>query len=182
MNRAHFEHLMAAAAHVADEDELVVIGSQAVLGSFAHPPAELLASMEADVFPRWAPQKGDLIDGSLGDGSPFHTQYGYYAHAVGPETAKAPDGWMTRLVAVEIPPRPASQRQAVALCMEIHDLVLAKLAAGRERDWDFARVCLEHQLCVIATLLERCTRMPLDDSDIQHIAAGLRSLGLRNGS
>jgi hypothetical protein len=48
MNRA----LMAAAAHVADEDELVVIGSQAVLGSFARPPAELLASMEADIFPR----------------------------------------------------------------------------------------------------------------------------------
>ena len=37
---------------VADDDEIVVIGSQAILGSFPNAPAELLESMEADVFPR----------------------------------------------------------------------------------------------------------------------------------
>jgi hypothetical protein len=31
--------------------------------------------------------------GALGDGSPFHAAFGYYAHGVGPETAKAPAGW-----------------------------------------------------------------------------------------
>ncbi|MDO8185695.1 hypothetical protein Q5424_15540 [Conexibacter sp. JD483] len=44
--------MIAAAAQVADEDELVVIGSQAVLGSHPEAPAELLRSMEADIYPR----------------------------------------------------------------------------------------------------------------------------------
>lgn len=130
--------------------------------------------MEADIYPRWAPEKADQIDGALGDGSTFHAQYGYYAHAVGPETAKAPDGWMSRLVPVEIPPRPASKRTTIALCMEIHDLVLAKLAAGRDRDWEFARICLEHKLCRRETLLERCAEMPLDDAHRGHVDAGIR--------
>lgn len=124
MNRADFEHLVAAAAQVADEDELVVIGSQAVLGSFPEAPPELLRSMEADVYPRWAPEKAEQIDGALGDGSMFHSQFGYYAHGVGPETAKAPNGWTQRLVAVHIPARPGSRRETVALCLEVHDLVL----------------------------------------------------------
>ncbi|MDO8185694.1 hypothetical protein Q5424_15545 [Conexibacter sp. JD483] len=63
--------------------------------------------------------------------------------------------------------------------MEIHDLVLAKLAAGRDRDWEFARVCLEHELCDITLLLERCTAMPLDDAHRAHIAASLRDLWSR---
>lgn len=176
MNRADFEHVIAAAAQVADEDELVVIGSQAVLGTHPEAPAELLCSMKADIYPRWAPEKADQIDGALGDGSTFHAQYGYYAHAVGPETAKAPEGWMTRLVPVQIPPRPASKRTTIALCMEIHDLVLAKLAAGRDRDWEFARICVDHKLCDITTLLDRCAAMPLDDAHRDHIDASLRNL------
>jgi hypothetical protein len=178
MNRAAFEHLIAAAAQVAGEEELVVIGSQAVLGAHPDAPLALLRSMEADVYPRWAPQKADKIDGALGDGSAFHAQYGYYAHAVGPDTAKAPAGWMTRLVEVPIPPRPASRQAATAWCIEAHDLVLAKLAAGRDRDWEFARICVEHGLCDLATLLERCTDLPLAREDVAHIEAGLRGFDL----
>jgi hypothetical protein len=79
------------------------------------------------------------MEGALGDGSPFQQEYGYYAHAVGPETAKAPAGWEDRLVPVEVPPRVASRVRAVAFCLEPHDLVLSKLAANRDRDWDFAK-------------------------------------------
>jgi hypothetical protein len=43
-----------------------------------------------------------LIDANLGDGSPFHREYGYCAHGVGPETAYAPEGWEERLVPVEV--------------------------------------------------------------------------------
>jgi hypothetical protein len=162
MRRADFEHLIAAAAQIADEDELIVIGSQAVLGSYPDAPEELLRSMEADVYPRWAPEKADAIDGAIGDGSMFHAQYGYYAHGVGPETAKAPDGWMTRLVEVRIAARPGSRRAPIAFCLEMHDLVLAKLAAGRERDWEFARVCVHRGLCDVQILLERSDQLPLD--------------------
>jgi uncharacterized nucleotidyltransferase DUF6036 len=176
MKRADFEHLMAAAAEVADEDELIVIGSQAILGSHPDAPEDLLLSMEADVYPRAAPEKAERIDGALGDGSMFHAQYGYYAHGVGPTTARAPAGWIDRLVPVAIPPRPGANRATVALCMEVHDLVLAKLAAGRDRDWEFARLCVRHRLCDLELLLARCDDLPIETAHQAHVARLLAAL------
>jgi hypothetical protein len=83
VNRAQFEHLIAAAANVTREDEFVVIGSQAILGCVAAVPASMLVSMEADIYPAHEPGRAIAIDGALGDGSPFHRQYGYYAHGAG---------------------------------------------------------------------------------------------------
>ena len=92
MNRAALEHILRAAAAVADEQEIVVIGSQAVLGQFPDAPAALLVSIEADVFTFRNPDDADLIDGSIGEGSPFHQTFGYYAHGVAEETAVLPAG------------------------------------------------------------------------------------------
>jgi hypothetical protein len=137
-----FEHLLAAAAEVTGQDEFVVVGSQAILGTFDEPPDSMLQSMEADIYPKRAPDAADLIDGNLGDGSQFHAAFGYYAHGVGPETAN-PHGWRERLVRRVIPARAGADRTAVVWCLEIHDLVLSKLAAGRERDSDYAADALE---------------------------------------
>ena len=46
------------------------------------------------------PERGDLIDGSIGEGSPFDRQFGYYAHGVDDSTAILPAGWRNRLVMV----------------------------------------------------------------------------------
>ena len=67
MNRAALEHILRAAAAIADERDFVVIGSQAVLGQFPHAPDALLVSIEADIYPRQAPAKSDLIDGAIGE-------------------------------------------------------------------------------------------------------------------
>jgi hypothetical protein len=108
MRREDFEHVVAAAAEASGETELVVVGSQAILGSFPNAPASVLPLMEADLCPLHHPEKADEIDGSLGDGSWFHRTHGYYAHGVGPETASVPAGWEARLVRVEVPLRVAS--------------------------------------------------------------------------
>src|ERR1035437_3450660 len=89
MGPQEFEHVIAAAAEVTSQDEFVVIGSQAILGSVVQPPASLLQSLEADIYPLRDPAAADLIDGALGDGSPFHLAFGYYAHGVSPETARS---------------------------------------------------------------------------------------------
>lgn len=137
MKYEHFVHVIRAAADVVD-DELVVIGSQAVLGQFPDAPASLLTSMEVDLYPRADPSRADEIDGAIGDGSPFHALYDYYAHGVGPDTAIAPAGWEGRLHRVEFPPIRGAKGTVVAWCLDVHDLVLAKLAAGREHDVEFA--------------------------------------------
>ena len=152
MRREDLHHVVAAAAQIVGEDEFVIIGSQAILGSYPDAPESLLRSQEADLYPRNAPEKAIDIEGALGDGSHFQETYGYFAHAVGPETAKAPTGWEERLVVVHVPARVASTTTAVAFCLEPHDLILSKLAANRERDWDFAKEALGAKL-VDATIL-----------------------------
>ena len=176
MRRQDLEHVIAAAANVTGEDEFVVVGSQAILGSHPAAPASMLRSLEADVYPLKRPQDADAVDGALGDGSQFHRTFGYYAHGVGPETAKAPRGWEERLVRVEIPPRRGSERSPVAWCLEAHDLVLAKCAAGRERDWEFAADALRAGLVTTDILLARIGDLPLDAKHRSHVETMLRAI------
>lgn len=48
MNRSQLEHVIRAAAAISGDSDIVVIGSQSVLGQFASPPPELCVSMEAN--------------------------------------------------------------------------------------------------------------------------------------
>ena len=111
----------------------MIIGSQAILGQFPAAPASLRMSVEADVYPKNHPERADLIDGSVGEASPFHDTYGYYARGVGETTAVLPRGWRDRLV----PIHNANTRGATGWCLEVHDLVIAKTVAGREKDLEF---------------------------------------------
>jgi len=169
MRRHELEHVIGAAANVVGETDFVVIGSQAILGTYPDAPEPLLRSMEADIYPKKSPEKADEIDGALGDGSPFHRQFGYYAHGVGPETAKAPAGWERRLVHIRVPSRPGVIGELSALCLEPHDLVLAKCAAGRDRDWEFAREALGAGLMDRDELMGRVGEMPLDEGHRAHV-------------
>lgn len=157
MRRAELEHVIRAAAAVTEDEEIVVVGSQAILGQFSDAPDSLLVSREADVYPRNHPERSDEIDGSLGDGSYFDSTYGYYAHAVGPETATLPAGWEDRLIEV----RNANTGGATGWCLEIHDLLLSKCVAGRERDWEFAEDAIGHGLAGPDELRRRAKDLPL---------------------
>ncbi len=176
MRQEQFQHVLAAAAAVTGEEELVVVGSQAILGSVDDPPESMLASLEADIYPLHAPASSDLIDGAMGDGSQFHLAFGYYAHGVGPETAKAPNGWRDRLVRCEIPPRVASTRTTIAWCLEAHDLVLSKCVRGEERDWEYAAEALKAGIVHFDTLLALVPDLPVDSELRDHIEKMLRSV------
>jgi len=98
MARGQLEHIVRAAAANADTDEIVIVGSQALLGSVPQPTHEVLVrSMEVDVFPLKCPERSILIDGAIGEKSVFHESFGYYAHGVAPETSILPEGWQDRL-------------------------------------------------------------------------------------
>ena len=90
MTREQLEHLLRAAADIADDDTIVVIGSQAILGQFPDAPASMRVSMEADLWPLHHHERADLIEGAIGELSPFHQTFGHYAQGVGEETALAP--------------------------------------------------------------------------------------------
>ena len=100
MTRDQLEHVIRAAAAIAGVTDIVVIGSQSILGAYPNAPEALLVSQEADVYPMQHPERGDLIDGSIGEGSPFQRSFGYFAHGVDETTAVLPEGWESRLVSV----------------------------------------------------------------------------------
>lgn len=154
MTRSQLEHLIRAASSIADDLEIIVIGSQAVLGQFPNAPAELLVSNEADLYPRHYPHRASLIEGAIGELSPFHETFGYYAEGVAEKTATLPRGWEARLVVVPV-------GEARGLCLEIHDLVLSKYAAGREKDRAFVRGAVRHGLVDHQVLLDRLQEMSL---------------------
>jgi len=136
VKREEFEHVIRAAYAIVNE-EIVVIGSQAVLAQHPDAPGALLMSSEVDLFPRKNPDRSAEIDGAIGDGSRFHQTYAYYAHGVGPETVVGPAGWEGRLVPLEVRTALNKDRTVTAWCLEVHDLILAKLAAGRPHDHEF---------------------------------------------
>lgn len=151
MTREQLEHLIRAAAVIAADDSIVVIGSQAILGQFPDAPAGMLRSMEADLFPLHHPERSDVIDGSIGELSPFHETFGYYAQGVGEETARLPAGWKDRLIVVQN----ENTRGARGLCLEVHDLLVAKAIAGRDKDLDFLNEAAKHQMADPEVLLRR---------------------------
>ncbi len=158
MTRAQLEHVIRAAGAITDAQDLVVIGSQAVLGQFPEAPGELLVSNEADIFPCCDPRRSDLIDGSIGEGSPFQREFGYYAHGVDETTAVLPDGWRDRLVLVA----GENTRFVRGWCLEVHDLAIAKYAAGREKDLDFTEALARHGMVTRELLEQRLEATSLD--------------------
>ena len=133
MKREHLEHILRAAFAITNEREFIVVGSQSLLAAVPALPAPLDHSMELDLYPPANPEAADLIDGTIGELSPFDETFGYYAHGVGPETAILPRNWRSRSLVVEN----ANTAGARGICPSPADLAISKLAAGRDKDFRF---------------------------------------------
>lgn len=161
MNRDQLEHVLRAASTIVDETDVLVIGSQAVLGSIPDDqlPPEATTSIEADLafFDDPDDEKADRVDGAIGELSTFHATYGYYAQGVSVSTATLPAGWRDRLVALATP----NTAPARGLCLEPHDCVVSKLVAYRPKDVDFAAALLRQKLVDPDVLVERIELLPL---------------------
>lgn len=168
MRRDQFDHLIRAVGRVLDRTEIVVIGSQSILGARADLdrfPEPLVHSMEVDFLPVPDPGEAlaDRIDALLGELSPFHDTHGVYAEGVGSNTAKLPPGWEERLVRYES----AGTGGVAALCLEPHDLAVAKLIAGRQHDYSFCRALISSALVAPDVIRERLASTPDVDSMVQ---------------
>lgn len=161
MNREQLEHVVRAAGSIVGEERILVIGSQSILASRGEDelPPEATASNEVDIafFDDPHEQKSDLIDGSIGEQSPFHQSFGYYAQGVSTTTAILPEGWRDRLV----PLANANTGGVTAWCLEAHDLCVAKLSAARSKDITYCHALVTARLVDIATLRHRLTATEL---------------------
>jgi hypothetical protein len=157
MNRQELEHIIAASSKITGEAEFVIIGSQSILGKCPDAPRVLRESMECDIYPKFRPEKSEMIDGAIGELSQFHKTFQYHAHGIGPETAIVPLNWENRLIPVKSP----STNGATGWCLDPHDLAYSKLAAGRPKDLEFVTQMKRHEI-IRPSLLERSIEQTLN--------------------
>ena len=160
MTREQLEHAIRAACDVANDSEVWVFGSQAILGEYPNASEQVRASIEVDIQPRNRLDATDAIDGALGELSRFHTTFGFYVHGVSIEAAKLPKGWERRTVPVS---HPIHTRGNVGHCLEAHDLAASKLAAFREKDRSFVTTLLAEKLVSHSVLRERLAGLPIEE-------------------
>ena len=156
MKRFQLEHVIRAASGVTNQSDIVVVGSQAILAQFPNAHPDLLVSMEADVFPLNHPDLSIQIDGAIGERSMFHGTFGYYAHGVDESTAILPRQWKQRLVPIRNP----NTNNATGWCLEVHDLAVSKIVAGREKDLEFIRLLVREKMISNQTMQERIGTLP----------------------
>lgn len=172
MQRSELEHLIRASGEIAGDDEIIIIGSQAVLGQFPDAPLALRMSMEADVFPKNKPERADNIDGAIGEGSSFHELHGYYAQGVGEGTAVLPNGWRNRLVAVIN----ENTNGVTGLCLEVHDLAISKLIAQRPKDLEFVQELVRRHMIQKRSMLRLLEETRVDNHLRSRIRNRIRQL------
>ena len=124
MTHEEFLHVVRSAASIAEVDELLVFGSQAVLVFFPDAPSQLRQSVELDVVPYRNPE-------------------------------------------------------VTVVCPDIHDLAASKLAAGRDKDFDYVNVLIAHDYVDTQKLLRRVARLDLPAEDRSRLRAWIGAVAHR---
>ena len=168
MRRAQLEHAIRTACQILDHEEVIVVGSQAILGTFDEEqlPAVATISREIDILPIADSEAdvramSDLLEGVAGELSMFEETHGFSIDGVDLNTAKLPEGWRDRLAKVQNANTapPGGEPQFTGWCLEPHDLCVAKLCALREKDINFVTALLDADLVDAATLVERLSTL-----------------------
>jgi hypothetical protein len=153
MNRGALDELLQALSSITGERELVMVGSQSVHASTSDVPIEVVMSRECDLLLDDSDPLTSVIDEQLGIDSPRAAESSVYVDTVSSTFPFLPDGWEQRLV----PFGPAAPHLR---CLEIHDLVLSKLAAGRLKDYELIAVLLDRALAELAAVRDRIAAVP----------------------
>ncbi|MGH8545529.1 MAG: DUF6036 family nucleotidyltransferase [Gammaproteobacteria bacterium] len=129
MKKRQLDHVLRAAGRITGERQFLIIGSQSLHGKFPDLPDEIDRSAEADLIAKRNVDRTEWLN-AIGQDSPFHESFGYYADPVDETTATLPKGWKSRLVVLP----PGDTEGVKGLCLDPHDLAIAKYVARREKD------------------------------------------------
>jgi hypothetical protein len=147
VRREEVLHVARAAARIAGVTNVVIVGSQAILGTYGEDelPAAALASVEADVLvlDDIEGTAAQAISGAIGQMSMFHRENSYYADGVELSELTFPDGWQGRLLSLVADH--GGDVEIRAFFPEVHDLCAAKLGTGRPHDRAFVQALYAHR-------------------------------------
>jgi hypothetical protein len=158
VRREDLRRLFARARSLCDQTDYVVFGSLAVLGWAGEVPPRMAASLDVDAFTRDDPDRVFELAPTLGQGSPFEAEFGYYLDPISPRVATLPGGWLDRLVRIELEPG------LVAWFLEPNDAAVSKYARMEPRDREWIRPGLRAGVLSVAILDARFARTTFLDA------------------
>ena len=180
MRRDQLEHAIRTACQIIERAEVIVVGSQAILGTFREDelPSQATMSSEIDILPiaesnEEIMQLADRIEGVAGEFSPFEQLHGFSIDGVDLQTSALPESWRNRLVKVQNMNTAAAGDgpQFTGWCLDKEDLCVAKLCAFREKDKNFVFALLRAGLVDPAVIAARLSTVAEQYSPIAARAA-----------
>jgi hypothetical protein len=105
--------------------------------------------------------------------SRFDETHGIHADGVSEDTSVLPSLWRERL----IPYKNANTNGVTGLCLERHDLCVAKLVANREKDRAFVRDLLRGHVVELDVIIDRLMVTDISDERLQQITEFVRANG-----
>jgi hypothetical protein len=157
MKKQELDHVLRSAGEITGEKQFIIIGSQSLHGRCPDLPDEIFASAEVDLIAKNHPEKTESLN-FIGVYSRFHETHGYYADPVDENTATLPKGWKGRLVNLA----PGDTNGVKGLCLDPHDLAIAKYVARREKDIVFTRALAARGIVEKAQLLALLEKTAID--------------------
>jgi hypothetical protein len=168
MKKHQLDHVLRAAGRITGEKQFIIIGSQSLHGKHPDLPDELVHSAEADLIAKGNVARTEWLN-AIGQDSPFHEQFGYYVDPVDEADATLPRGWKGRLV--NLPPGDTDGVRG--LCLDPHDLAIAKYVARRDKDLAFNRELARRGIVVRERLLGLIDKTPVDIAVRERIKADI---------
>jgi hypothetical protein len=170
MKKQQVDHVLRAAGRITGERQFIIIGSQSLHGKYPDLADDIVRSAEVDLFAKRDPSRTEWLN-VIGQDSKFHAEFGYYADPVDETTATLPKGWKARLVNL-----PAGDTEGVAgLCLDPHDLAIAKYVASREKDVIFTRELALRGIVSKEQLLALLDQTPTSVESRERIRASIAS-------
>lgn len=156
LNRYNLEHIIKAAGKIAEDDKVIILGSNAILAYVENPPFECSREIDIAFFNDDSEEKATKVDGSIGELSIFQETHEYFAHGISIETAVMPNEWESRV-------RVISNENTDGIkgyCISLEDLAASKLVAGREKDIDFVSKLIQHRIIAAFKLEKLLEKLP----------------------
>lgn len=169
-------NIIRAACRVAEQDQVLVIGSQSVLGTYGELelPEESTFSEEADVFPLFDDADGTKstqIDGTLVEQVSSTRRSDTTLRALTAVPPPLPAGWAERLVPIETR-TPTTTRAGAWTCTIC---AVQKLIANRDKDRAFVTALIHDDLVLVSYIRER---LELTEVDVQRKRVALDWLSM----
>jgi hypothetical protein len=168
MKKRQVDHVLRAAGRITSEKRFVIVGSQSLHGKHPDVADEIVHSAEVDLIATDNAERTEWLN-AIGQDSPFHEEFGYYADPVDESTATLPSGWKKRLVALP----PGDTEGVRGLCLDPHDLAIAKYVARREKDVAFTRELARRGIVDRERLLALLDSTPVAGDVRQRIRANI---------